>query len=239
MFLNALPFFGKGEGMSSIDRLKDADGHISKENIVKVIPYNDHFLFVDEVVSLEKGKIIAKKRITGREDFLKGHFVGFPITPGALIVEGLGQNIVKVIPYNDHFLFVDEVVSLEKGKIIAKKRITGREDFLKGHFVGFPITPGALIVEGLGQAATFLARYNIPDHEKKDVLAYKIRDAKFMAPVLPGDEMTYEVVSQGQMEKLAMMQGKVLVGGNLVAEAFMMLAIVDREAFRGKHPSKP
>ena len=178
MFLNALPFFGKGEGMSSIDRLKDADGHISKENIVKVIPYNDHFLFVDEVVSLEKGKIIAKKRITGREDFLKGHFVGFPITPGALIVEGLGQ------------------------------------------------------------AATFLARYNIPDHEKKDVLAYKIRDAKFMAPVLPGDEMTYEVVSQGQMEKLAMMQGKVLVGGNLVAEAFMMLAIVDREAFRGKHPSK-
>src|SRR3989344_5951802 len=50
MFLNALPFFGKGEGMSSIGRLKDADGHISKENIVKVIPYNDHFLFVDEVV---------------------------------------------------------------------------------------------------------------------------------------------------------------------------------------------
>src|SRR3989338_213184 len=111
------------------------------------------------------------------------------------------DNIMKVIPYNDYFLFVDEVVSLEKNKIIAKKKITGKEDFLKGHFVGFPITPGALIVEGLGQAATLLARYSIPEHEKKDVLAYKIRDAKFMAPVLPGHEMTYEVVSQGQMEK--------------------------------------
>ncbi|HLD87368.1 MAG TPA: 3-hydroxyacyl-[acyl-carrier-protein] dehydratase FabZ [Candidatus Nanoarchaeia archaeon] len=145
------------------------------------------------------------------------------------------DNIMKVIPYNDYFLFVDEVVSLEKNKIIAKKKISGKEDFLKGHFVGFPITPGALIVEGLGQAATFLARYNIPDQEKKDVLAYKLRDAKFMAPVLAGMEMTYEVESKGQMEKFAMMQGKVFVDGNLMAEAFMMLAIVDRDVFRQKH----
>src|SRR3989338_2814965 len=148
------------------------------------------------------------------------------------------DGIMKVIPYNEHFLFMDEVVSLDKNKIVATKKINGDEDYLKGHFVGFPITPGALIVEGLGQAATLLARYSIPDHEKKDVLAYKIRDAKFMAPVLPGHEMTYEVVSQGQMEKFAMMQGKVTVEGSLVAEAFMMLAIVDRDVFRGKHSSQ-
>src|SRR3989338_1271822 len=178
MFLNEAAFFRHGEKMGSIDRFKDANGHIVKENIVKIIPYNEHFLFMDEVVSLEKSRIVAKKKITGKEDFLKGHFVGFPITPGALIVEGLGQ------------------------------------------------------------AATLLARYSIPEHEKKDVLAYKIRDAKFMAPVLPGHEMTYEVVSQGQMEKFAMMQGKVMVGGSLVAEAFMMLAIVDRDVFRGKHSSQ-
>src|SRR3989338_2195875 len=145
------------------------------------------------------------------------------------------DGIMKVIPYNEHFLFMDEVVSLDKNKIVATKKINGDEDYLKGHFVGFPIMPGALIVEGLGQAGTFLARYNIKDQEKKDVLAYKIRDAKFMAPVLPGMEMTYEVESKGQMEKFAMMQGKVFVDGNLMAEAFMMLAIVDRDFFPQKH----
>lgn len=148
------------------------------------------------------------------------------------------QNIMKIIPYNEHFLFMDEVISLEKNKIIAKKKVTGDEDFLKGHFVGFPIMPGALIVEGLGQAATLLARYNIQDHEKKDVLAYKIRDAKFTSPVLPGMEMTFEIESKGQMEKFAMMQGKVMVDGNVTGEAFMMLAIVDRDVFRGKHTSQ-
>ncbi len=177
MFLNEAAFFGKGECVDSIDKFKDSEGRISRENIMKIIPYNEHFLFIDEVVSLDKKRIVARKKITGKEDFLKGHFVDFPITPGALIVEGLGQ------------------------------------------------------------AATLLARYSIPNHQKKDVLAYKIRDAKFMAPVLPGSEMTYEVVSQGQMEKFAMMQGKVFVDGNLTAEAFMMLAIVDRDAFRGKHSS--
>lgn len=175
MFLNELAFFSKGERMDSIDRFKDAQGRISMENIMKIIPYNKYFLFMDEVVLLEKGRIVAKKKVEGTEQFLKGHFVGFPIMPGALIVEGLGQ------------------------------------------------------------AATLLARYNIADQEKKDVLAYKIRDAKFIAPIFPGDQMTYEITSAGVLDKVAMMQGKVLVDGKLVAEAFMMLAIVDRDAFRLRH----
>ncbi len=95
--------------------------------------------------------------------------------------EILRDDIKKIIPYQDPFLFIDKVTKLDKKSIIAEKTVREDEDYLKGHFVDFPIMPGALIFEGLGQAATLLIRYNIPDHEKKDVLAYKIRSAKFFS----------------------------------------------------------
>ena len=144
------------------------------------------------------------------------------------------EGIKKIIPYNEHFLFIDNVISLAPNRIVAVKKITGKEDFLKGHFVGFPIMPGALTVEGIGQAATLLARSNIPNHHEKDVLAYKLKEVKFSAPILPGDEVRYDINLIAQDERGAILQGKAFVREDLVAEALIMLAIVNRAEFRGK-----
>ena len=145
------------------------------------------------------------------------------------------ENIKKIIPYNDHFLFIDRVVSLTKEKVVAIKKISGNEDFLKGHFVGFPIMPGALTVEGLGQASTLLVRSNIQNHQEKDVLAYKLKEVKFMAPIFPGSEVIFESTLIAQDDKGAILQGKAFVKDNLVADALLMLAIVNKNEFRGKH----
>ena len=144
------------------------------------------------------------------------------------------ENIKKIIPYDEPFLFIDSVVSLSKDKIVAIKELSGKEDFFKGHFVGFPIMPGALTVEGLGQAGTLLVRNNLPNHEEKDVLAYKLKEVKFMAPIFPNDKIQFEVTLIAQDERGAIVQGKVFVKDNLVAEAFMMLAIVNKADFRAK-----
>ena len=85
------------------------------------------------------------------------------------------ENIKKIIPYQNPFLFVDKVLHLDKNRITAIRKVRKDEEFLKGHFAGFPIMPGALIAEGIGQAGTILIRYNLVDHEKKDVLAYNIK----------------------------------------------------------------
>ena len=145
------------------------------------------------------------------------------------------EEIKKIIPYNEHFLFIDKVISLSKNRIVATKQITGKEDFLKGHFVDFPIMPGALTVEGLGQASTLLVRSGISNHKEKDVLAYKLKEVKFLSPILPGDEVRYEVDLIAQDERGAIMQGKAFVKDNLVADALMMLAIVNRADFRSKY----
>ncbi len=144
------------------------------------------------------------------------------------------DGIKKIIPYNEHFLFIDRVLTLASNKIVAVKELSGKEDFFKGHFAGFPIMPGALTIEGMGQAATLLARSNIPNHQEKDVLAYRIKDAKFIAPVFPPAKIKFEIDLIAQDERGAILQGKVFLKDNLVAEALLMLAIVNKADFRVK-----
>ncbi len=148
----------------------------------------------------------------------------------------LDSNAIKqIIPYEYPFLMIDKVLKLEKDKIVAIKNVSVNEEFMKAHFSGFPIMPGALMVEGMGQAATLLVRYNIPNHYEKELLAYKIKDAKFSAPAFPGDQLRYEVALMGMDERGAMIASKAFVGDKLVAEAGMIVAVVDRKEFRAKH----
>jgi beta-hydroxyacyl-ACP dehydratase FabZ len=145
----------------------------------------------------------------------------------------IDSNAIKqIIPYERPFLMIDRVLSLDKTKIIAIKNCSANEDFFKGHFAGFPIMPGALIIEGMGQAATLLLRYNLDNHWEKEVLAYKIKEAKFSSPTFPGDQLKYEVTMLGKDERGALMSGKAIVDEKVVAEATMMIAVVDRREFR-------
>lgn len=145
------------------------------------------------------------------------------------------NSIKQIIPYEYPFLMIDKVISLDKNKVIALKNVSANEWYVKGHFSGFPIMPGALIVEGLGQAGTLLVRYNLENHHTKDVLAFRIKEAKFSAPAFPGDQLKYEIVLIGQDERGALLQGKVLREEKVIAEATLMLAVVDRKEFRAKH----
>lgn len=145
------------------------------------------------------------------------------------------DGIMKIVPYDKPFLFIDKVLSLSSNRIVAIKDLTGKEDFFKGHFVDFPIMPGALTVEGMGQTATLLVRSNIPNHQEMDILAYKLKEVKFMAPILPPEQIRFEVDLIAQDERGAILQGKAFVKDNLVAESLLMLAIVNKTDFRAKY----
>ena len=153
---------------------------------------------------------------------------------GEIDIEG----IKKIIPYDEHFLMIDRILSIDKKNIVATKKIREDEEYLKGHFKDFPIMPGALIVEGLGQAATMLVRYNIENHEKKDILAYKIRSAKFFRPTFPGQTLRFEAKLLFMFKKIAFVNGNVFRKDKLVSKIKMVLAIVDKEQFRGRYSGK-
>lgn len=148
------------------------------------------------------------------------------------------ENIKKIIPYEDSFLYIDKVLQLDKKKIIATKDVRNDEYWVKGHFANFPIMPGALIIEGLGQAATMLIRYNIENHEQKDILAYKIKSAKFFRPTFPGHKLRFEVRLRFKFKMLWFVKGTAYRGEKEVSKVKMVLAAVDKDKFRGRYSGK-
>ncbi len=146
--------------------------------------------------------------------------------------------IKKIIPYDKPFLMIDKVLELNKKKIIAIKNVKKDEYYFKGHFKDFPIMPGALIVEALGQAATLLVRYNIKNHEQKDILAYKIRSAKFFRPTFPGHTLRFEAKLLFIFRNIAFVNGNVFRKEKLVSKVKMVLAVVDKKWFRGRYSKK-
>ena len=65
---------------------------ITKDDIKKYLPHRKPFLFIDEVIDIDKNnEIHARKYISKDEYFLEGHFPDNPIFPGVIIIEALGQ----------------------------------------------------------------------------------------------------------------------------------------------------
>ena len=158
-------------------------------------------------------------------------FSEFKNEEGEIDLEG----IKKIMPYDKPFLMIDKVLEISNNKITAVKYFSGEEDFFKGHFVGFPIMAGAITMEGLGQTSTLLVRNNIQNHYEKDILAYKLKEVKFIAPIIPPEEVRFEVELIAQDERGAILQGKAFVQDNLVAEALIMLVVVNKVEFRSKY----
>ncbi len=138
--------------------------------------------------------------------------------------------IKRILPHRYPFLFVDSIVELELDKkIVGTKMVTVNEPFFQGHFPGHPIMPGVLIVEAMAQTGGILLLNGMEEPEKKMVYFMAIDDVKFRKPVLPGDALTFVVEMVVMKKRFSKMQGKTYVKGELVAEAMMTAAIVDRE----------
>ncbi len=152
-------------------------------------------------------------------------------TPG-LPVYDITQ-IEKIMPHRYPFLLVDRIIELdlEPGaeRIIGLKNVTYNEPFFMGHFPGKPVMPGVLIIEAMAQTGGMLMLGSIGDTEKKLVLFMAIDKAKFRKPVTPGDQLLFEVKLLRNRGKSFQLAGQAFVDGQLVAEAELMAAVVDKE----------
>jgi len=150
------------------------------------------------------------------------------------------EEIKKIIPYDDPFLWVDEVESITEDTIIGYKQTSPEDDFFKGHFVDFPIMPGVLVIEGVAQTATILLRKKMGDgHKKKLLLAYKVRSANFDKPIFPGAKIQYKAKLLGfYAYKVANFIGEVFVDGDKKCEVRFTIAVVDKEEFKAKRNQK-
>jgi 3-hydroxyacyl-[acyl-carrier-protein] dehydratase len=143
------------------------------------------------------------------------------------------DEIRRLLPHREPFLFVDEVTHLEPGRrLVALKRVRAEEAYFAGHFPGAPVMPGVLIVEALAQAGALLLFREIPDRDSKLLFFAGIDQARFRAPVFPGDDLRLEIEVLSFRGTRSKMTGKAYVGDKLVAEAELLATMVDRKRAR-------
>ena len=137
------------------------------------------------------------------------------------------KEIIRLLPHRYPFLLVDRILEGEKMKnLVGFKNVTINEPFFQGHFPSEPIMPGVLILEGMAQAGGILAFYSIPEMVGEKLVYFAgIDKVKFRRPVVPGDQLIYEVEVIKQKGKIWKMAAKAKVDDKLAAEAELMAAL--------------
>jgi len=139
------------------------------------------------------------------------------------------REILEIMPHRYPFLLVDRILECEKGKrVVGIKNVTFNEPFFQGHFPDAPVMPGVLIIEAMAQVGAVLLLQSVPDREKKLIYFFGIDEARFRKPVVPGDQIRFELEVLRQKPKLCKVKGKAFVEDTLVADAIISSFIVDR-----------
>lgn len=137
--------------------------------------------------------------------------------------------IMSVLPHRYPILLVDRVLEIEPRKrIVAIKNVTINEEIFLGHFPGKPVFPGVLLIEGMAQAGGLLLLHDLPDREGKLLYFAGIEEAKFRRPVVPGDQVRFEVEVLRLRSSFCKVKGRALVDGELAAEGILSTAMVGR-----------
>ena len=98
------------------------------------------------------------------------------------------DEIKKLLPHREPFLFIDKVEIIDVGKKgIGFKKFLDNEFFFLGHFPNNPIVPGVILIESLAQTAGVVVAKGYENEGKKSVLFMNISKAKFRKPVFPND----------------------------------------------------
>src|SRR5574341_2412028 len=145
------------------------------------------------------------------------------------------KEIQEIIPHRFPFLLVDRILELELGKrVVGIKNVTINEPFFVGHFPGHPIMPGVLILEAMAQVGGFLLMSSLDARGEKKLLYFTgIDKARFRKPVVPGDQIRFELKILQRRVQVCRMKGEAYVEGKLVAEAELSSVLVDRDSTGG------
>lgn len=138
------------------------------------------------------------------------------------------RDIQEKLPHRFPFLLVDRIIDIKPGEsIVGLKNVTINEHFFQGHFPDFPIMPGVLIVEAMAQVGGLLAMSS--GEKGSSVYFMSIDKAKFRKPVVPGDQLRFEVSVIKKRGNVWKFSGSTFVDDNIVAEAEFAAMLTDEE----------
>ncbi len=142
------------------------------------------------------------------------------------------EAILEIMPHRYPFLLVDRIIEMDVNKrIVGIKNVTYNEPFFSGHFPNKRVMPGVLIIEAMAQCGFILLLNTLDNPKSKMAYFASIEKAKFRKPVIPGDQLVFEMYLLSFKRGICKIAGKAYknyIGGELVCEGEFMAAIIDK-----------
>ena len=129
------------------------------------------------------------------------------------------EDIKKLIPQREPFLLLDKILGVDykEGLILGYRKVSADDPIFKGHFPEYPVYPGVLEIEMIGQLGLCLQYFvtNETNEIKEDakpanIRATKILGALFIEPVLPNDEVIITAKKLEYSEMFGTLIGQVI-----------------------------
>ena len=142
------------------------------------------------------------------------------------------DEIKNLLPHREPFLFVDKCEIIEVGfKGVGYRKFLPNEFFFKGHFPELPIVPGVILIEALAQTAGIVVSKTFDENEKdRSVLFMSVSDAKFRKPVLPNDDISFEVEKLNNVKSVYKFYGLAKNNSTKVCEAKFSAMITNKSS---------
>lgn len=139
------------------------------------------------------------------------------------------MRILELLPHRYPFLMVDRIVDMDgDNSAVGIKNVTANEPHFLGHFPNQPVMPGVLIIEGMAQTAGALCVHSRGASDTPKLVYFMTIDkAKFRKPVLPGDQLRYQMTKIRNRTNIWKFEGIATVDGVKVAEAEISAMLVD------------
>ncbi len=139
------------------------------------------------------------------------------------------EQIKEVLPHREPFLMLDRVENYEPGKFAeAIKAVSANEWYFQGHFEDYKVMPGVLQIEAMAQAGA-IAMLTLEENKGKLAFFGGIKKARFKKKVVPGDMLQITAEITRVMGNVGFGAGKVMVDGELAAEAELIFALGEDE----------
>jgi UDP-3-O-[3-hydroxymyristoyl] N-acetylglucosamine deacetylase/3-hydroxyacyl-[acyl-carrier-protein] dehydratase len=140
------------------------------------------------------------------------------------------REIRRVLPHRYPFLMVDRVLRVEgESKIVALKNVSVNEPFFQGHYPDYPIMPGVLQLEALAQTAGMLFLRRL-EHTGKVALLVSMDGVRMRRPVMPGDQLMLEAETVRLRSRVAVVQARATVNGEVTCEGELTFMLADADA---------
>ena len=135
------------------------------------------------------------------------------------------QQIQEILPHRYPFLLVDRITECEPGlRAAGVKCVSANEPFFCGHFPGYPVMPGVLIIEALAQVGA-VALLTLEEFRGEIVLFGGIKNARFRRQVQPGDVLRLECELVRRHGPVGIGKASATVDGQTAASAELTFAV--------------